>query len=50
MSLGRPLVDTHVAGGETDVHADGYALLGHLDQLDAGAADSRLNPQGFTSQ
>jgi hypothetical protein len=30
-------VDAHFAAGEVAVHADGEALLGHLDQLDAGA-------------
>jgi hypothetical protein len=30
-------VDAHVAAGEVAVHADGEALLRHLDQLDAGA-------------
>ena len=30
-------VDAHVAAGEVAAHADGEALLRHLDQLDAGA-------------
>jgi hypothetical protein len=30
-------VDAQVAAGEVAVHADGAALLRHLDQLDAGA-------------
>jgi hypothetical protein len=30
-------VDAHVAAGEVAVHADGEALLHHLDQLDADA-------------
>jgi AbrB family looped-hinge helix DNA binding protein len=30
-------VDARVAAGEVAVHADGDALLAHLDQLDAGA-------------
>ena len=29
-------VDTHVAGGEVLVHADGEQLLDHLDKLDDG--------------
>ena len=33
-------VDAHVAAGEVAVHADGEALLDHLDQLDAGADSS----------
>ena len=33
-------VDAHVAAGEVAVHADGEALLRHLDQLDAGADSS----------
>ena len=39
-------VDLHVAAGKVDVHADDDALLGHLDQVDAGTDD----PHGFTSQ
>ena len=39
-------VHSHVAAGKVDVHADGDALLGHLDQVDAGTDD----PRGFTSQ
>jgi hypothetical protein len=36
----------HVAAGKVDVHAGGDALLGHLDQVDAGTHD----PREFTSQ
>jgi hypothetical protein len=30
-------VDAHVPAGEVTVHADGDALLDHLDQLNIGA-------------
>ncbi len=29
-------VDAHVGAGQVSVHADGDALLGHLEKLDAG--------------
>lgn len=32
-------VDAHVAAGEISVHADGDALLDHLDTVDADADD-----------
>jgi AbrB family looped-hinge helix DNA binding protein len=32
-------VDAHIAAGELKVHADGEALLGHLDELDADTDD-----------
>ena len=30
-------VDAHIAAGESTVHADGQAFLGHLDELDHDA-------------
>jgi len=33
------VVDAHIAAGEVTVHADGEAVLGHLDMVDTRAAD-----------